>query len=267
MNASFIAFPQFDPVIFEIGSVGLRWYGLMYLIGFIFARWLAIQRAKKPYSGWTVEQIDSLLFNGFLGVFLGGRIGYVLFYQWDYFLQEPAYLFRVWEGGMSFHGGLIGVIISMLITVKLQKRYFWATADFVAPLIPFGLGMGRIGNFINDELWGRVTDVSWAVLFPSGGYLPRHPSQLYEAFLEGFVLFIILNYFIGKPRPTGSVAGLFLIGYGSFRFLVEFFREPDPQLGLYFGQHISMGQILSLPMIILGVLIMTIAYKSAVKKG
>lgn len=267
MNTSFIAFPQFDPVIFEIGPIGLRWYGLMYLIGFIFARWLAIRRAKKPHSGWTVEQIDNLLFNGFLGVFLGGRIGYVLFYQWDYFLIEPAYLFRVWEGGMSFHGGLIGVIISMLITAKLQKRNFWATADFVVPLIPFGLGMGRIGNFINDELWGRVTDVSWAVLFPSGGYLPRHPSQLYEAFLEGFVLFVILNSFIRKPRPTGSVAGLFLIGYGSFRFMVEFVREPDPQLGLYFGQQISMGQILSLPMIILGVLMMTIAYKSAVQKG
>lgn len=267
MSSSFLSFPQFDPVIFEIGPIGLRWYGLMYLIGFIFARWLAVRRAQRPNSGWTVEQIDNLLFNGFLGVFLGGRIGYVLFYQFDYFLQEPTYLFRVWEGGMSFHGGLIGVILSMLITAKLQKRHFWATADFVAPLIPFGLGMGRIGNFINDELWGRVTDVSWAVLFPSGGYLPRHPSQLYEAFLEGLVLFFILNTFIKKPRSTGAVAGLFLVGYGTFRFIVEFFREPDPQLGLYFGQHISMGQILSLPMIILGALIMTIAYKKAAKKG
>lgn len=267
MNSEFFAFPQFNPVIFEIGPIGLRWYGLMYLIGFLFARWLAVRRANRPHSNWTIEQVDNLLFNGFLGVFLGGRIGYVLFYQFDYFLQEPLYLFRVWEGGMSFHGGLIGVILSMIITAKLQARSFWATADFVAPLIPFGLGMGRIGNFINDELWGRVTDVSWAVLFPSGGYLPRHPSQLYEALLEGLVLFLILNGFIKTPRPTGSVAGLFLTGYGLFRFIVEFFREPDPQLGLFFGQQISMGQILSLPMIIIGLMIMAIAYKSAVKKG
>ncbi|MFD0966018.1 prolipoprotein diacylglyceryl transferase [Seminibacterium arietis] len=267
MQTEFITFPQFDPVIFSLGPISLRWYGLMYLLGFIFARWLAVRRANKPQSGWSVEQVDNLLFNGFLGVFLGGRIGYVFFYQFDSFLQEPSYLFRVWEGGMSFHGGLIGVILSMLITAKLQKRSFWATADFVAPLIPFGLGIGRIGNFINDELWGRVTDVSWAVLFPSGGYLPRHPSQLYESFLEGLVLFIILNLFINKPRPTGSVAGLFLVCYGFFRFIVEYFREPDPQLGLFLGQHISMGQILSIPMIVIGIIIMLYAYsRSAVKK-
>ncbi|QLB13385.1 prolipoprotein diacylglyceryl transferase [Bisgaardia hudsonensis] len=267
MNTEFFTFPSFDPIIFSLGPISLRWYGLMYLIGFLFARWLAIKRANNSQGAWNVEQVDNLLFNGFMGVFLGGRIGYVLFYQFDYFLQEPSYLFRVWEGGMSFHGGLIGVIISMIITSKLQKRSFWVTADFVAPLIPFGLGMGRIGNFINDELWGRVTDVSWAVLFPSGGYLPRHPSQLYEAFLEGLVLFFILNWFIKKPRATGSIAGLFLACYGFFRFIVEFFREPDPQLGLYFGQHISMGQILSLPMIIIGLIIIAFAYKSALKKG
>lgn len=266
MTSQFFAFPQFDPVIFSLGPLSLRWYGLMYLIGFLFARWLAVRRANRPNSGWSVEQVDNLLFNGFLGVFLGGRIGYVMFYQFDYFLQDPSYLFRVWEGGMSFHGGLIGVILAMWITAKLQHRGFWATADFVAPLIPFGLGMGRIGNFINDELWGRITDVPWAVLFPSGGYLPRHPSQLYEAVLEGVVLFIILNLFIKKPRPTGSVAGLFLLCYGIFRFIVEYFREPDAQLGLFFSQHISMGQILSLPMILLGAIIMLIAYKSAVRK-
>lgn len=267
MNSEFFAFPQFDPVIFSLGPVSLRWYGMMYLIGFVFARWLAVRRANRPDSGWTTEQVDNLLFNGFLGVFLGGRIGYVLFYQFDYFVQDPAYLFRVWEGGMSFHGGLIGVILAMYITARLQKRGFWATADFVAPLIPFGLGMGRLGNFINDELWGRVTDVPWAVLFPSGGYLPRHPSQLYEAVLEGLLLFFILNRFIQKPRPTASVAGLFLTCYGLFRFIVEFFREPDPQLGLFFGQQISMGQILSAPMIIIGLTIIAVSYKSAVKKG
>lgn len=266
MEYNYITFPQFDPVIFEIGPIGLRWYGLMYLIGFLFARWLAVKRISQTGSSWTTEQVDNLLFNGFMGVFLGGRIGYVFFYQFEYFLQDPAYLFRIWEGGMSFHGGLIGVILSMIITSKLQKRSFWKTADFVAPLIPFGLGMGRIGNFINDELWGRVTDVPWAVLFPSGGYLPRHPSQLYEAILEGAVLFFILNWYIKKPHATGATAGLFLLVYGIFRFIVEFFREPDAQLGLYFGQQISMGQILSLPMIIIGACIMLYAYKSALKK-
>ncbi len=265
---NFIDFPQFDPVIFSIGPLSLRWYGLMYLLGFIFARWLGIRRANRPNSGWTVEQVDNLLFNGFAGVFLGGRIGYVFFYQWNLFLQDPMYLIRVWEGGMSFHGGLIGVIVAMWLTAKWQKRQFWQVADFVAPLIPFGLGMGRIGNFINDELWGRVTDVSWAVLFPSGGYLPRHPSQLYEAVLEGVVLFIILNQFIKKSRPAGSVAGLFLLCYGLFRFIVEFFREPDAHLGLFLGQQISMGQILSTPMILLGGIFMLWAYsrQSAVSK-
>ncbi|KYK95093.1 prolipoprotein diacylglyceryl transferase, partial [Aggregatibacter actinomycetemcomitans serotype d str. SA3733] len=202
---------------------------------------------------------------GFMGVFLGGRIGDVFFYNLDHFLQDPLYLFRVWEGGMSFHGGLIGVIIAMILTSKTQKRNFWATADFVAPLIPFGLGMGRLGNFINLELWGRQTDVPWAMIFPTDPLLlSRHPSQLYEAFLEGLVLFLILNWFIRKPRPMGSVAGLFLIGYGCFRFIIEYVREPDVEL---FLDVITRGQLLCLPMILGGMLIMFWTYnKSAVKK-
>lgn len=256
----FIPFPKISPVIFEVGGISLHWYGVMYLLGFGFAYWLGTRRAKQSNGIWTVEQVDQLLFNSFLGVVLGGRIGDVFFYSFDRFLADPLYLFRIWEGGMSFHGGLIGVILAMLWTSRRQHRSFWQTADFVAPLIPFGLGMGRIGNFINDELWGRVTDVPWAVLFPNGGYLPRHPSQLYEAVLEGLVLFLILNGFIRKPRPIGSVAGLFLIGYGTFRFIVEYFREFDPTVNTA-QDLITRGQLLSLPMIVLGAIFMLLAYR------
>ncbi|SER22492.1 Prolipoprotein diacylglyceryl transferase [Rosenbergiella nectarea] len=282
MTASYLKFPQFDPVIFSIGPISLHWYGLMYLVGFIFAMWLATRRANKPGSGWTKNEVENLLYAGFLGVFLGGRIGYVLFYNLPLFLENPLYLFKVWDGGMSFHGGLIGVIVVMLIFARRTKRTFFQVSDFIAPLIPFGLGAGRLGNFINGELWGRVDpSSSWAMLFPSSrdedlalipshpqwqslldtyGVLPRHPSQLYELALEGVVLFIILNLFIRKPRPMGSVSGLFLIGYGAFRIIVEFFRQPDAQLGL-FGGVISMGQILSIPMIVAGMIMMIWAYQ------
>ncbi|GEA61646.1 prolipoprotein diacylglyceryl transferase [Vibrio comitans] len=260
MNQGFISFPHIDPVLLEIGPVSIRWYGLMYLFGFAFAMWLANRRADQPNSGWTREQVSDMLFLGFLGVVVGGRVGYVLFYHFDLFLDNPLYLFQVWTGGMSFHGGLLGVISAMAFYAYRNGRTFFNVADFIAPLIPFGLGVGRIGNFMNDELWGRVTDVPWAVMFPSGGYLPRHPSQLYEAILEGVVLFFILNFFIRKPRPAGAVSGLFLIGYGSFRFIVEYFREPDAHLGL-FGNWISMGQILSTPMILIGAAMMWWAYK------
>lgn len=264
MTTDYIAFPQISPEIFSLGPITLRWYGVMYLLGFIFAYWLAMRRAKQPNSGWTPTQVENLLFNGFFGLVIGGRVGDVFFYHYQDFLANPVYLFKIWQGGMSFHGGLIGAILAMWLTSRKQKRSFWATADFVAPLIPFALGVGRIGNFINDELWGRVTDVPWAVLFPNGGYLPRHPSQLYEAFLEGLVLFIILNLYIRKPRPVGSVAGLFLIGYGTFRFLVEYVREPDVSL---FMDTITRGQLLSLPMIIFGLLCMIIAYKKSPKQA
>lgn len=260
MQQQFITFPTIDPVMLKLGPISIYWYGMMYLFGFGFAYWLGIRRAKKSNGIWTAEQVDQLIFNCFLGVVLGGRIGDVFFYGFDRLMQDPLYLFRIWEGGMSFHGGLIGVIVAMIWTARRQARGFWQTADFIAPLIPFGLGMGRIGNFINDELWGRVTDVPWAVLFPNGGYLPRHPSQLYEAFLEGVVLFFMLNWFIRKPRPAGSVAGLFLIGYGVFRFVVEYYREFDPNVNTA-TDLITRGQLLSLPMIIGGAIIMLLAYK------
>ncbi|OBU40777.1 prolipoprotein diacylglyceryl transferase [Photobacterium damselae] len=256
----YLTFPQIDPVLVQIGPLAIRWYGLMYLIGFAFAMWLANRRADQPGSGWTKDQVSDLLFAGFLGVVIGGRIGYVLFYNFDLFLANPLYLFKVWTGGMSFHGGLLGVITAMFWYGHKNSRTFFSIADFIAPLVPFGLGMGRLGNFINGELWGRVTDVPWAMIFPTGGPLPRHPSQLYEFLLEGVVLFIILNLFIRKPRPTGAVSGLFLLCYGSFRFFVEFFRQPDAQLGFFDGW-LTMGQILSTPMILLGAAILIWAYK------
>ncbi|PJC85041.1 prolipoprotein diacylglyceryl transferase [Vibrio sp. HA2012] len=265
MTQGFIEFPQIDPVLVSLGPLSIRWYGLMYLFGFIFALWLANRRADKKSSGWSREQVSDLLFAGFLGVVIGGRVGYVLFYHFDLFMDDPLYLFKVWTGGMSFHGGLLGVISAMYWYGWKNKRSFFSVADFIAPLVPFGLGMGRLGNFMNDELWGRVTDVPWAILFPSGGYLPRHPSQLYEFALEGLLLFAILNLFIRKPRPAGSVSGLFLTGYGVFRFIVEYFREPDAHLGLFSGI-ISMGQILSSPMIIIGILMMVWAYRAESKK-
>ena len=266
MTSSYLHFPEFDPVIFSIGPVALHWYGLMYLVGFIFAMWLATRRANRPGSGWTKNEVENLLYAGFLGVFLGGRIGYVLFYNFPQFMADPLYLFRVWDGGMSFHGGLIGVIVVMIIFARRTKRSFFQVSDFIAPLIPFGLGAGRLGNFINGELWGRVDpNFPFAMLFPGSRtediLLPRHPSQLYELLLEGVVLFIILNLYIRKPRPMGAVSGLFLIGYGAFRIIVEFFRQPDAQFTGAWVQYISMGQILSIPMIVAGVIMMVWAYR------
>ncbi|MEM7390066.1 MAG: prolipoprotein diacylglyceryl transferase, partial [Pseudomonadota bacterium] len=255
-----LQFPDIDPVIFSVGPLSVRWYGLMYLIGFALAMWLANRQTEKPNSGWTKEQVSDLLFYGMLGVILGGRIGYVLFYQFSYFIENPLYLFRIDQGGMSFHGGTLGVITAIAIFAWTRKKSIFEVGDFVVPLVPLGLLAGRIGNFINGELWGRVTDVPWAFIFPSGGPEPRHPSQLYEAFLEGLVLFLILQWFIKKPRPAGSVAGVFLLGYGVFRFIVEYFREPDAHLGLFAG-FISMGQILSLPMVIGGLGLLIWAYK------
>lgn len=283
MNSGYLHFPEFDPVIFSLGPVSLHWYGLMYLVGFVFAMWLATRRANRPGSGWTKNEVENLLYAGFLGVFLGGRIGYVLFYNLPVFLADPLYLFRVWDGGMSFHGGLIGVILVMIIFARRTKRTFFQVSDFIAPLIPFGLGAGRLGNFINGELWGRVdpsfhytmifpgsraedlallpTHPEWQSLFDTYGALPRHASQLYELALEGVVLFLILNLFIRKPCPTGSVSGLFLIGYGLFRIIVEFFRQPDAQFTGGWVQYISMGQILSIPMVLAGIIMMVWAYR------
>lgn len=265
MTNSFIQFPEIDPIIFSIGPVAVRWYGLMYLIGFVAALYIANRAADNSKGQWTREQVSDLLFYGFLGVVLGGRVGYVLFYQFDYLLAEPLYLFKIWEGGMSFHGGLLGVIAAIYLFARKTNKHFLSVGDFVAPLVPIGLGMGRIGNFINAELWGRETDVPWAVVFPNDPLLlPRHPSQLYEFALEGVVLFAILYWLVRKPRSLGFASGTFLIGYGAFRTFVEFFREPDAHLGFIFS-HISMGQILSIPMILVGIAIIVIGINAQAK--
>jgi len=259
MSQSYYTLPEIDPAIFNWGIVSPKWYGMMYLIGFAAAWWLANRRLSR--TGWSKDQLSDLLFWGFLGVILGGRIGYVLFYQFGQFLDDPIYLFRINEGGMSFHGGLLGVITAMWLSARRFKVSILVVGDFVAPLVPIGLGAGRIGNFINSELWGRTTDIPWAIIFPNAGPQPRHPSQLYEFALEGVALFIILWLYSKKPRPIGAVSGLFLAGYGSFRFFIEFFRQPDAHLMDLYLDMFSRGQILSLPMILAGIALMVWAYK------
>lgn len=264
LETAILSYPHIDPVLLQLGPLKVRWYGLMYLVGFVAAMWLANRKAHAPGSTWSEKQVSDALFYGFLGVILGGRIGYTLFYQFDYFIQQPSYLFKIWDGGMSFHGGLIGVLIAMWATAKLQHRRFLQVGDFFAPMVPIGLGAGRLGNFINGELWGKPSDVPWAMVFPTGGPTPRHPSQLYEFLLEGVVLFLILQIFSRKNRPVGAISGLFLMCYGAFRFLVEFVREPDPQLGYLLG-HLTMGQWLSMPMILLGLGLLIYAYRQQPK--
>ncbi len=254
--------PQFDPVAIAIGPLKIHWYGLTYLVGFVAGWWLGRLRARKPGSPFNEEQLSDLLFYLALGVILGGRFGYVIFYNFSSFLADPLWLFRVWEGGMSFHGGLLGVMLAMWWYGRKVGVGFWRTADFVAPLVPVGLGAGRIGNFINGELWGKPTDVPWGMVFPNApDALARHPSQLYQFALEGVALFLILWWFSARPRPRMAVSGMFLVFYGLFRFLVEFVRQPDPQLGYLAFDWLTMGQVLSAPMILAGAGLVFIAYR------
>lgn len=258
-----LPYPDIDPVAITIGPLAIHWYGMMYLIGFVSAWFLAIKRAKnRPDLHWTNQQIADLVFYCALGVILGARLGYVLFYGLDQALDNPLWIFKVWEGGMSFHGGFLGVLIAFWYSSKRFNKNFFNIADFIAPLVPIGLGAGRIGNFIGGELWGRATDLPWGMIFPKANDgIARHPSQLYEAFFEGLVLFTILWWFSARPRPRMAVSGVFALGYGFFRFAVEFVREPDGDLGFILFNWLTMGQLLSLPMIIIGILLLIAAYK------
>ena len=251
--------PQFDPIAISLGPVAIRWYGLMYVLGFLGILLLGRHRIKtQPWLNWSLRELDDLIFYGVLGTILGGRLGYALFYKLEYYLQHPLEIFYVWQGGMSFHGGFLGVILAMFLFARLHKKNWFAVTDFVAPLTPPGLMFGRLGNFINQELPGRETTVPWGMQFPAVDHLARHPSQLYQAAGEGLLLFIILWIYTSKSRPLGAASGVFLIGYGMLRFLAEFAREPDDFLGLL-ALNLSMGQWLSLPMIIGGLVMLGLA--------
>jgi phosphatidylglycerol:prolipoprotein diacylglycerol transferase len=250
--------PQFDPVALSLGPIAIHWYGLTYLVAFALFLFLCTCRVKQPHAavlGWTRRDVEDLLFYGVLGVVIGGRLGYALFYKPEYYLSHPLEALAVWKGGMSFHGGMLGVIVAMVWFAKSRGVSWLTVTDLIAPCVPTGLASGRLGNFINGELWGRAADpeLPWAMVFPqSGSMLARHPSQLYQFLLEGLLLFVVLWLYARKPRGLGQVSGAFLIGYGSLRFTAEFFREPDNYLGLL-ALNLSMGQWLCIPMILAGV--------------
>lgn len=277
-------FIAFDPVALSIGPLSIHWYGIMYLLAFLFF-WMAGKSLvrRREWLGWSPDDVGDMLFYGMLGVVIGGRLGYVLFYALDSFLANPLFLFKINQGGMSFHGGLLGVIIAMWWFGRRSGRGFWAVSDFAAPLVPMGLAVGRLGNFIGGELWGRTSDVPWAMIFANavepGGWasdrlreawqsgaldhLARHPSQLYQMMGEGLGLFVLLMIYSRVPRPAAAVSGLFLLGYGVFRFVAEFFREPDAHIGYLFGGWLTMGMVLTLPMMLAGILLLTLSGRLA----
>lgn len=282
MNSKYLLI-NFDPVAISIGPLQIHWYGIMYLLAFLTFWFIASQRAVgQRWWGWNKQDVSDVLFYGMLGVIIGGRTGYMLFYATDVLIQDPLSLFRIWDGGMSFHGGMLGVIAAMLLFARRTGRSVWQVTDFVAPVVPLGLAFGRLGNFIGGELWGRLSDVPWAMIFAkSTGFRPgetaaleeawrsgaldhlaRHPSQLYQAGLEGLALFCLLMWYSRKRRPTAAISGLFLVGYGTFRIIAEFFRQPDQQLGFLAMHWLTMGMLLSLPMIAAGFIIFWFASHS-----
>ena len=263
-----LQYPQIDPVAISLGPVQIHWYGLMYVVGLAAAWWLGRRRAHR--LGLSHDDIGDLIFYAAVGIILGGRLGYALFYGLDQLLANPLWLFRVWDGGMSFHGGLAGVLIAALLFARKHRLAFFQLTDFIAPLVPIGLGAGRLGNFINHELPGRISDVPWAMAFPPMmglGPEPRHPSALYEFTLEGVVLFVMLWWLSRRPRQRGLISGLFLVLYGAFRFAVEFVRLPDPQLGFIAFGWLTMGQLLTLPMLIAGLALVVWSMRQPVDRA
>ncbi len=250
-----LQYPLIDPVALQLGPVAIHWYGLMYLLGFAAVWLLGRRRIRQGHSTLSLRELEDIIFYGVVGVVIGGRLGYTLFYKPGYYLSHPLEILSIWEGGMSFHGGLIGVIVALLWYTHRRGQHFFDVADFIAPMIPIGLAAGRWGNFINAELWGRPTDLPWGMVFPNAGALPRHPSQLYEMMLEGVLLFAFLWWYSSTPRRRGQVSGMFLVGYGVARFVAEFTREPDEFLGLM-AAGLSMGQLLSIPMVLAGAVIL-----------
>lgn len=261
-----ISYPQIDPVAVSLGPLKVHWYGLMYIVG-IGAAWLmARRRTREPGFPWTAAQIEDLIFYCAIGLMIGGRLGYVFFYNFDVFRHDPLSALRVWEGGMSFHGGMLGAFSGMAVFARQVGARFGDVTDFIGPYVPLGLLTGRIGNFINGELWGKPTDLPWGMIFPTGGPEPRHPSQLYEAFLEGIVLYLVLWWFRHQSPPRTAVSGMFLLLYGSFRFGVEFLRLPDAHIGYLAFGWLTMGMVLSLPMILAGLIILARAYATSSKR-
>lgn len=251
--------PQFNPVALSLGPISIHWYGLMYLVAFVLFVMLGrLHARRRPELGWDAGKIDDLLLYGMLGVVIGGRLGEVVFFQLPYYLSNPLEIIAIWKGGMSFHGGFLGVLVAMALYARRQGRSFWEVTDFIAPLVPTGLAAGRIGNFINGELWGRpvASDVPWAMIFPFVDQIPRHPSQLYQAAGEGLLLFALLWWYAASPRPLRAVSAVFLVGYGSLRFVAEFFRTPDPGIFGTLSLGLSTAQWLCVPMVGLGIMLL-----------
>jgi phosphatidylglycerol---prolipoprotein diacylglyceryl transferase len=261
-----ISYPNIDPVALDLGFAKVHWYGLMYLTGFVGSWWLGTVRAALPDSQWNKDQVSDVIFYGAMGVVLGGRVGYILFYNFSAFLDNPIILFQIWQGGMSFHGGMLGVFLALYLFGRKTGKTFFQVSDFIAPMVPIGLGAGRIGNFINKELPGRVVDgqIPWALDY--GDHIARHPSALYQAISEGVLLFLLLFFYSKKPKPTMAVSAMFMIGYGSFRFITEFFRMPDAHLGFVMFDWMTKGQQLSIPMVLFGLFLIFLITKKQQSK-